>query len=297
MESGVREASGASPVLMISSDRSWIPVDFGELWRYRELLWLLTFREITGRYRQSLLGPAWAIIQPIMTMVVFSILFGLLMGKEGRPTLDGIPYPICTFCALVPWQLFSKSVARAGGSLVTNQALITKVYFPRIIVPASTIFGSLVDFVLAFIVLILMIIGYDVLTDYNFQFSWALLALPVWVMLAVLTALSLALWTAALNAILRDVGYAMPQVVQIWMYLTPVVYTTESVMGDQPDWVRFVFALNPMAGVAEGFRWSLLGSQSPPVMTLVVSTCVVLILIVFGLYFFRRMERIVADLV
>jgi len=284
-------------VLVIRPRCSWVPIDCAELWRYRELLGFLALRDIKVRYKQSVLGIAWAVIQPLLTMVVFSVLFGLLMGRGNKPTAEGVPYAISTFCALVPWQLFATSTTMSGQSLVTNQNLITKIYFPRLILPMAPVLAALVDFLIAFAVLLGMIAFFHFLTDYTFQFSWALLTLPLFVILAVFASLSVSLWFSALNAIYRDVKYVIPFFVQLLMYVSPVVYTTQSIMADQPDWIHFVYGLNPMAGVVEGFRWALLSSSDPPGMVLLPSVAMVTVLLTGGLFYFRRMERTFADLV
>ncbi|MFC1705303.1 ABC transporter permease [Planctomycetota bacterium] len=289
------EARPATPavgeITVIRPSSSWVPINLMELWRFRELIGILALRDIKVRYAQSILGAAWAVLQPLMTMAVFNVLFGLLMGQTGKPTIEGIPYAVCTYCALVPWQLFARGMVSSGDSLVANQHLITKVYFPRLVVPIAPILAALVDSGIAFIVLIGMMLFYGIVP------GPAILLLPVLVLLAVATALSVSLWLSALNALYRDVRHTLPFLSQLWMFVTPVVYTTASVMKDQPDWVRIVYGLNPMAGVVEGFRWALLGAPSPPWLVVTTSFLVMSIVLVGGLYFFRRMERVFADLV
>lgn len=275
----------------IRSHRGWVPIDLAELWRYRELVGFLALRDIQVRYKQSLLGVAWAVLEPLLTMVVFALLFGLLLGRDGLPTLAGVPYAVSTYCALVPWQLFARALNASGDSLVANRNLITKVYFPRLAAPIAPILAALVDFALAFAVLLGMMLFYGVAP------GWALLTLPLFVLLAVATALSVSLWLSALNAIYRDVRHTLPFIAQLWMFVTPVVYTTASVMGGQPDWVRALYGLNPMAGVVEGFRWALLGAANPPWAVLSSSLATVGILLIGGIYYFRRMERSFVDLV
>lgn len=281
----------AAQAVVIRPHRGWVAIDWAELWRYRELVALLALRDVKARYKQSLLGAAWAVMQPFLTMVVFNVLFGLLLGSGGKPTLEGVPYAVSTYCALVPWQLFATSLQSSGNSLVVNQSLITKVYFPRLVAPIAPILAALVDFALAFGVLLGMMAFYGIAP------GWAILALPLFVLLAVATALAVSLWLSALNAIYRDVRHALPFLVQLWMFVTPVVYTTESILQHPPPWLRVLYGINPMAGVVEGFRWTLLGGANPPWAMLGSSIAVVLCLLVGGLYSFRRMERSFADLV
>jgi len=277
--------------VVIRAPRGWVPIDLRELWRYRELIGFLALRDIKVRYKQSLLGMAWAVLQPLTTMVVFTLLFGLLLGSGHLPTVEGVPYAVSTYCALVPWQLFATSLTASGGSLVANQHLITKVYFPRLVTPVAPILAALADFAVAFAVLVAMMLAYGVTP------GPALLAAPLFVLLTVATSLAAALWLSALNAIYRDVRHALPFLVQLWMFATPVVYTSASVLGDAPGWLRTLYATNPMTGVVEGFRWSLLGAPAPPLRELCASILVVVALLVGGAFAFRRMERTFEDLV
>jgi lipopolysaccharide transport system permease protein len=224
-------------------------------------------------------------------MVVFTLLFAVLLGRDNMPTMEGVPYAVSTYCALVPWQLFAAALTASGDSLVANQHLITKVYFPRLVTPIAPILAALVDFVLAFAVLLGMMLWFGITP------GWGALALPLLAMLAVATALAVSLWLSALNALYRDVRHALPFLAQTWMFATPVVYTAESVLSGRPDWLRFAYGINPMTGVVEGFRWALLGGVKPPWEALVTSVVVVGALLVGGAYFFRRMERSFADLV
>jgi len=276
---------------VIRPRRGWVSIDLSELWRYRELIGFLAMRDLKVRYKQSILGIAWAVIQPLMTMLVFTLLFGLLLGRDSMPTAEGIPYPVSTYCALVPWQLFAAALIASGDSLVSNQHLITKVYFPRLAAPIAPILAALVDFALAFAVLLGMMLFFGIVP------GWAFLTLPLFVLLAVATALSVSLWLSALNAIYRDVRHTLPFLAQTWMFATPVVYTTASLLEGRPEWLRWAYGLNPMAGVVEGFRWALLGGAHPPWAALVSSIAVVTALLVGGAYYFRRMERTFADLV
>jgi len=277
--------------VVIRPHQGWVPIDLRELWRYRDLIGFLALRDIKIRYKQSLLGCAWAVLQPLLTMVVFTVLFGLLLGRERMPTVEGVPYAVSTYCALVPWQLFASAVSASGNSLIANQNLITKVYFPRLVAPIAPILAALVDFALAFGVLLLLMLAYGIAP------GWGVLALPFFVLLAVATALSVSLWLSALNAIYRDVRHTIPFLVQLWMYVTPVVYTTASILHGRSDGLRALYGVNPMAGVVEGFRWALLGGESPPLLLLVPSLAVVGVLLVGGAFYFRRMERTFADLV
>ncbi len=275
--------------IVIEPSEGWVPVDLAELWRYRELIGFLALRDVKVRYKQSLLGIGWAVLQPLFTMVVFTFLFGVLLGPGRMPTPDGVPYAISTFCALVPWQLFASALSSSGNSLVVNQNLITKVYFPRLVAPIAPALGALVDFAVAFVVLVGMMLVYGLTPGIG------ILVVPLFAVFAVVAALSVSLWLSALNALYRDVRHILPFLVQAWMFATPVVYTTASIMGDQPGWLRVLYGLNPMAGVIEGFRWALLGGASPPWELLASSAIAVAALLVGGLFFFRRMERTFAD--
>jgi lipopolysaccharide transport system permease protein len=277
--------------VVIEPPRGWVGLDLPELWRHRELIGFLALRDLKIRYKQTLLGVAWAVLQPLLTMVVFTLLFGLLLGPGGMPTVDGVPYAVSTFCALVPWQLFANSLATSGDSLVANQSLIRKVYFPRLVAPIAPILSALVDFAIALCVLFAMMLLHGIAPGPR------VLALPIFVVLAVMSALAVSLWLSAANAIYRDVRHVIPFLVQLWMFATPVVYTTASVMEDQPGWVRVAFGLNPMAGVVAGFRWALLGAPSPSAAVLAASLASVCALLAGGAFYFRRMERTFADLV
>ncbi|HEY0005107.1 MAG TPA: ABC transporter permease [Pyrinomonadaceae bacterium] len=270
--------------LLIRPQTGWASLGLREVWQYRELLYFLTWRDIKVRYKQTALGAAWAIIQPVMTMLVFSLFFGRLAGIKS----DGIPYPIFTYCALLPWQLFAHSLAESSNSLVANERLITKVYFPRLVVPISSVLGGLVDFAISFVVLLGMMAYYRIVPH-----GWAILALPLFILLAVLTALGVGLWLSALNVQYRDVRYTLTFLTQFWLFLTPVAYPSSLV----PQRWRPLYGLNPMAGVVEGFRWALLGKTEGPGPMLAVSVAVVLLLLLSGLYYFRRMEKVFADVV
>lgn len=272
-----------SQITVISPSRGWISLKLSELWEYRELLYFLTWRDIKVRYKQTAIGAAWAIIQPFFAMVVFSIFFGQL----AKIPSDGIPYPIFTYCALLPWQLFAHALNESSNSLVTNQGLITKVYFPRLIIPVAPVLAGLVDFGIAFLVLIGMMLFYGIIP------TFAIVTLPLFLILAVATALSVGLWLSALNVQYRDVRYTIPFLTQFWLFATPVAYPSSLV----PESWRALYGLNPMAGVVEGFRWALLGKAEGPGALIAVSVIVVVALLIGGLYYFRRMEKTFADVV
>ena len=274
---------GSLPTFFIDPPSGWASIGLRELWNYRELLYFLTLRDIKVRYKQTALGAAWAVIQPFFMMVVFSLFFGRLAGVKS----DGIPYPIFTFCALLPWQLFAHALTESSNSLVANERLITKVYFPRLVVPIAAVLGGLVDFAVAFVILLAMMFYYGIVP------TWAIVTLPAFILLAVLTALAVGLWLSALNVKYRDVRYTINFLIQFWLFATPVAYPSSIV----PERWRPLYGLNPMAGVVEGFRWALLGTQNPPGAMLAVSISVVIALLIGGLYYFRRMEQEFADVV
>lgn len=271
------------PSLTIRPPHGWSAIGFKELWAYRELLYFLIWRDIKVRYKQTALGAAWAIIQPFFMMVVFSLFFGRL----GKIPSDGIPYPVFVYCALLPWQLFAFALSESSNSLVGNQNLITKVYFPRLVVPISAVLGGLVDFAIAFVILLALMAYYGIVP------GSAILTLPLFILLAIMTALGVGLWLSALNVQYRDVRYTIGFLTQFWLFATPVAYPSSLV----PAKWRALYGLNPMAGVVEGFRWALLGKANPPGTLLVVSIVAVLFLLVGGLYYFRRMEQTFADVV
>lgn len=255
----------------------------GELWAYRELLYFLVWRDIKVRYKQTALGAAWVIIQPLLTMVVFTLFFGNL----AKVPSDGIPYPLFAFTGLVPWTLFAFSLTESSGSLVSNQNLITKVYFPRLIIPLASVLAGLVDFAISFGVLLIFMLYYGVVP------TVFILTVPLFVILAVLAALSVGIWLSALNVEFRDVRYTIPFLTQLWMFLTPLAYASSLI----PARWRVIYGLNPMAGVVEGFRWALLGQTAAPGPLLAASVTAVVLLLVGGAYYFRRMERTFADVV
>jgi lipopolysaccharide transport system permease protein len=269
--------------IVIEPSRGWIPVNLREVWEYRELLYFLIWRDVKVRYKQTVIGAAWAIIQPFFTMVVFSLFFGHLAKMPS----DGIPYPIFVYCALLPWQLFAHALAESSNSVVGSQNLITKVYFPRLVVPIAAVCGGLVDFAIAFLVLLGMMAFYGILP------GLAILTLPLFVLFAVITALAVGLWLAALNVQYRDVRYTLTFLTQLWLFATPVAYSSALV----PEGWRALYGLNPMAGVVEGFRWALLGKTDGPGMLLAVSMVVVVLILVGGIHYFVRVEHRFADIV
>jgi lipopolysaccharide transport system permease protein len=276
------EQRRAPPVFEIGPARGWLDLDLRELWEYRELLYVLTWRDVKVRYKQTAIGALWVVLQPVLTMLLFSVLF----GQFARLPSEGVPYPLFVFAALLPWQLFARALSDSSASLVQNQNLVTKVYFPRVMMPLSAVLAGLIDFVIALAVLLaLMLI-------YGFVPTLAILTLPLFLLMAIAAALGVGLWLAALNVQYRDVAYAMPFLTQFWFFATPIAYSSSLV----PEPWRALLGLNPMAGVADGFRWALLGA-APPGPLLAVSAGVVLALLVSGLIYFRRTEDSFADLI
>ena len=272
-----------SPVIVVKPSKGWISLNLDELWEYRELLYFLTWRNIKVRYKQTVLGAAWAIIQPFFTMVVFSLFF----GKLARVPSDGIPYPIFAYAALVPWMFFANGLNQSSDSLVGSADLIKKVYFPRLIVPISSIISGVIDFVLSFLVLVGMMLFYGIFPTANF--IW----LPFLLLLAFVTSLGVGLWLSALNVQFRDVRHTVPFLTQFWLFATPIAYPSSLL----PEPWHTLFGINPMVGVVEGFRWALLGTETAPGPIIIVSSLVALVLLVGGAFFFRRMEKTFADVV
>jgi len=270
-------------VIRIEASKGWVSLKLRELWEYRELLYFMTWRDIKVRYKQSILGASWAIIQPFFTMIVFSIFFGQLAKMPS----DGIPYPIFSYAALVPWAFFANGLNQASNSLVGGANLIKKVYFPRLAMPISSVLGGLVDFCLAFIMLIAMMFYYGMAPTVNVV--W----LPCFLMLAFITSLGASLWLSAMYVQFRDVRHIVPFLTQIWLFATPIVYPS-SLLSE--PW-RTIYVINPMAGVVEGFRWSLLGTGQAPGPIIIASSLAGVILLVSGAFYFRRMERTFADVV
>jgi lipopolysaccharide transport system permease protein len=271
------------PETVIEPTRGWVSLRIWELWKYRELLYFITWRDVKVRYKQAVLGVAWAIIQPLMTMVIFSLIF----GKLAKLPSEGLPYPVFSYSGLLPWQLFAGTLQRGGTSLVGNANLITKVYFPRLIIPLSATAAGLVDFGISFVVLFGLMLYYGMVP------SWAVLWLPLFVLFTLLTALAVGLWVSALNVQYRDVQHMIPFVVQAWMFISPVAYSAELI--PEGPW-RILYGVNPLTGVIQGFRWALLGGHPPDVL-MAVSVIVVGVLLLSGLFYFKRMEKTFADVV
>ena len=278
----------------IEATPGWRAINFAELFEYRELLWILAARDIKVRYKQTALGAAWAILQPLLTMVVFTVVFGKLAGLAKQ--IEGnIPYPIYSLCALLPWMFFANSLTQAGNSLVGNQNMLKKIYFPRLVMPIASILSTLVDFGVSFVVFAVMLVVYA-LCGHPIVPTFALLALPGFVLLAFLAALAVGLWLSALNVEYRDVRYVIPFLVQFWMYATPIAYPS-SLIREKSEGLYTLYGLNPMVGVVDGFRWALLGKTPAPGAMLLVSVASVAVLLAGGLFYFRRMEKSFADLV
>ncbi|MFG0334363.1 MAG: ABC transporter permease [Maioricimonas sp. JB049] len=261
----------------------WVGLDLPELWRYRDLLKLMIWRDITARYRQSVAGISWAVIKPVTSMLIFSFVFGRVAGIQS----DGGPYPLFVFSALLPWMYFSGVLGAVTNSVVSSGALLKKVYFPRLILPLTGVVTCLVEFLIQLVVLLLIMVWYRHVP------GWQILAAPLFVLVAAVTALSVGLWLTALNVKYRDIGQAYPFAIQAWMWLSPVVYSSSAI----PEHLRMLYGLNPMVGVIEGFRWSFLGTTVPDFRLMTASFAVVVLLLVSGLYFFRRTETTFADVI
>ncbi|MGD0774086.1 MAG: ABC transporter permease [Candidatus Solibacter sp.] len=270
-------------VTRIEASNGWISLQLSELWHYRELLYFLVWRDIKVRYKQTVLGAGWAIVQPLLTMVVFSLFFGRL----AKVPSDGIPYPVFSFTALVPWTYFAFGLNQSAESLVGSANLLRKIYFPRLLIPISAVVAGIVDFTLAFGMLLIMMLHYGIVPGTHT--FW----LPLFLLLAVTTSLGAGLWLSALNVMFRDVRYTMPFLTQLWMFATPIAYPSSLL----PEPWRTIYGLNPMAGVVEGFRWALLRTKTAPGPMLVVSALVSLALLASGAFYFRRTERTFADTV
>jgi lipopolysaccharide transport system permease protein len=272
-----------SKITVIKPTRGWSALNLRDLWAYRELILFLTWRDLKVRYKQTLLGASWAILQPFLTMVVFSIFFGNL----AKIPSDGVPYPVFSYAALLPWTLFSKALQDASKSLVASSHMITKIYFPRMILPLSSVLAGLVDFFIAFIVLFGMMFYFGITPAAK---VWML---PIFLLLALITAIGVGLWLSALNVLYRDIGYVIPFLTQFWMFITPIAYPSSMI----PEKWQAIYAINPMTGVVDGFRWALLGSGQPPGKMALVSGIVAIVLFISGMFYFRRMERQFADMV
>jgi lipopolysaccharide transport system permease protein len=271
------------PVVRIKAHRGWLALDLGELWAYRELLYFFVWRDIKVRYKQTVIGAAWAILQPVLTMLVFSLFF----GKLARIPSQGLPYPIFYYCALLPWMYFSTAIQSATNIVVDQQRVITKIYFPRVVLPIASVLSGLLDFAISFSVFLVMMTYYRILP------TAAVIWLPAFLLLAVLTALGVGLWLSALNALYRDIRYVVPFLVQFWMFASPVAYPSSLV----PAKWRWLYGLNPMAGVIEGFRWALTGYGQPPGILLAASSAAVVLVVFSGLVYYRAVEGTMADVV
>jgi len=271
------------PVLRIEPSRGWVSLQLHELWKYRELLYFLIWRDVKVRYKQTALGAAWAIIQPFFTMVIFSLFFGQL----AKVPSDGVPYPIFSYAALVPWMFFAQGLNQAPTKLVGSANLITKVYFPRLAIPIAAVLSGVVDFALAFLVLLGMMLYYSIIPTFN------ALWLPLLLLLALVTSLGVGLWLSAMNVRYHDVQHVVPFLTQFWLFATPIAYPSSLL----PEPWHTLYGLNPMVGVVEGFRWALLGTATAPGPMIACSACIALALLVSGGFYFRRMEKTFADVV
>jgi lipopolysaccharide transport system permease protein len=278
-------------ILYLRPTHGWTALNLRDLWRYRELAYFLIWRDVKVRYKQTLLGASWAILQPFLAMVVFSIFFG---GLANMPS-DDVPYPIFSYTGLLPWTLFAKAINDAGRSMVANRAMITKIYFPRLVIPLASVLSGLVDFFLAFLVLIGMMFYYNFAPNSTYQvvLTPAIFTLPFFLLLALVTSLGVGLWFAALNVNYRDINYILPFFTQVWLFLTPVIYPS-SMLSEK--W-QLIYSLNPMAGVVNGFRWALLGIDTGVTGSILISTTVSIVILITGLFYFRRMERTFADMI
>lgn len=280
---GGQGAESKRVILRIAPSRGWVSLGLGELWEYRELLFFLVWRDIKVRYKQTALGAAWAVIQPFFTMVLFSLFFGRLAGMKS----DGVPYPIFSYAALVPWAFFAHGLSESANSLVGSGHLIKKIYFPRLAIPIATVLAGIIDFAIAFAVLLGMMLYYGIRPTTN------ALWLPLFLLLALVSSLGVGLWLSALNVQFRDVRYMVPFITQFWLFATPIAYPS-SLLSE--PW-RTLYGLNPMVGVVEGFRWALLGTSTAPGPIIIVSALAALAILIGGAFYFRRMERTFADVV
>lgn len=279
----MEQQSTRTATTRIRPSRGWVPLRLGDLWEYRELLYFFTWRDVKVRYKQTVLGVAWAVLQPFLTMVIFSIFFGKLAGLPS----DNIPYPIFCYSGMVVWTFFANGVSSSANSMVSEAVTIKKVYFPRLAIPVAAVFSGVVDFIIAFVVLIGMMFYYQMVP------TASVVWLPLFFLLAFITALGVGLWLSAMNVMFRDVRHALPFILQAWLFATPIAYSASLLKG---GW-RTLYGLNPMVGVVEGFRWALLGVDTQPGPMIAVSSSVAVILLVSGAYYFRRTERSFADVI
>jgi len=278
-------------ILILRPTHGWAALNLRDLWVYRELIYFLSWRDVKVRYKQTALGVAWAIIQPFFTMVVFTIFF----GKLAKVPTNDVPPPIFYMTGLLPWGLFTKAITDAGHSLVMNRSMITKVYFPRLAIPIASVLGGLVDFVIAFAILVGMILYYNYApgSTYHVATTRLVWTLPLFLLLDIITSLGVGLWLSALNVNYRDINYILPFLTQFWLFITPIAYPASLIPA---EW-QLIYSLNPMTGVVEGFRWAFLGAGTPPSPMLAVSTTISIIVLISGLFYFRRMEQTFADMV
>ncbi len=272
-----------APSAVIEPRKGIFELDLGAVWEYRELLYFLVWRNVKVRYKQTVVGAGWVILQPLITMMIFTVVFRYM----SKIPSDGLPYPIFAYTALLPWTYFAQALGRSGGGLVGNANLISKVYFPRLLIPLASVVTPVVDFLLSFVILLGLMVWYGITP------TWGVLALPLFLLLALMTALSVGLFLSALNVKYRDVGYVIPFMIQFWMYASPVIYPVSLV----PERWRLLYSLNPMVGVIEGFRWDMLGNKYPDFGVMAVSVLVVLVLLIAGLIYFKHMERTFADII
>jgi lipopolysaccharide transport system permease protein len=280
----MESAENTGKFAVYEQKRGWAALDLRDLWPYRELLYFLTWRDVKIRYKQAVLGAAWAVLQPVLTMLVFTLVFNRFLGVQSPD--EDIPYAVFSLSGLVPWQYFSGSLSRCGTSLVGSASLLTKVYFPRLVIPISAVLAGLVDLAISFVILLLVMAAYGIAP------GWEIVFIPFFVLLAMAAALSVGLFLSALNVLYRDVQYIIPFLIQLWMFFSPVIYPIDKI----PESLQFIFALNPMTGVIGGFRWALLGQPFPGVY-LWISLGVTAVLMVTGLFYFKRVERVFADVV
>ncbi len=279
----IKKKSNNEPrTIIVKPPSKWLTLGFGELWRYRELIYFMTWRNLKVRYKQTVLGFLWAVLRPFLAMVVFSIFF----GEFAKVPTDGVPYPIFSYSGLLPWELLSMAIVHASTSLVQSSHMITKVYFPRIILPMASVLSGVVDFLIAFVVLLAMMLFYKV------QITLSLLTLPLFLIMTIITALGVGFWLSALNVLYRDINYILPFLNQMWFFISPITYASSMV----PAQYQIIYALNPMKGIVDGFRWAILGTN-PPTATFFVSLGMSFVLLISGLLYFRRMERTFADMV
>ena len=272
-----------APTVVIEPRKGLLDLDLGSIWEYRELVYFLVWRDVKVRYKQTVVGAGWVILQPLLTMMIFTVIFSYL----AKIPSDGLPYPIFAYTALLPWTYFSQALGRGGGGLVGNANLISKVYFPRLIIPLASVVTPAVDLLLSFLVLLGLMVWYGITP------TWGVVALPLFLLLALITALAVSLFLSSLNVRYRDIGYIIPFLTQFWMYASPVIYPVSII----PEKWRLLYSLNPMVGVIEGFRWALLGKAHPDFGVMAVSTVVVIALLFGGVVYFRQMERTFADVI